>query len=121
VVRQKIKDFKDLEVWKKAHYIVLGIYKLTTDYPPEEKYGLVSQMRRAAVSVPSNIAEGFGRRGKKDKIHFYNIAHSSLEELRYQLILSKDLGYLSDISTLHRETESASMMLTNLIKSIETS
>jgi len=120
VVRQKIKDFKDLEVWKKAHCIVLGIYKLTTDYPPEEKYGLVSQMRRAAVSVPSNIAEGFGRRGKKDKIHFYNIAHSSLEELRYQLILSKDLGYLPDISTLHRETESASMMLTNLIKSIET-
>ena len=119
--RKKAKDFKDLEAWKKAHHIVLEVYKLTRDYPPEERYGLVSQMRRAAVSVPSNIAEGFGRRGKKDKVHFYNMAHSSLEELRYQLILSKDLCFLPDISSLYKETEGASMMLTNLIKSIEKS
>ena len=69
------------------------MYKFTSTLPNEEKYGLVSQMRRAAVSIPANIAEGFKRRGQNDKAHFYNIAQGSLEELRYYFILVNDLGY----------------------------
>ena len=84
-----IERFEQLEVWQIAHKIVLDVYKGTTHLPPEEKFGLVSQVRRAAVSVPGNIAEGFKRRGEADKKHFYNIAQSSLEELRYYTILTR--------------------------------
>ncbi|MEK7832058.1 MAG: four helix bundle protein [Acidobacteriota bacterium] len=89
----KSKNFQDVDVWKKAHQWVLAIYKVTEIFPKHELYGLTSQLRRAAVSVPANIAEGFKRRGTGDKIRFYNIAQASLEECRYFLILSKDLGY----------------------------
>ncbi len=98
VDRKKTRRFEDLTVWQKAHQLVLAIYKLTRDFPSEEKFALVSQMRRAAVSIPANIAEGFKKRGKKDKANFYNIAQGSLEELRYYIILSKDLGYLSIVN-----------------------
>lgn len=89
----KANKFEDLEVWKKAHELVLKIYNITADYPSEEKFGLVSQMRRAAISIPANIAEGFKKRGLKDKVNFYNIAQGSLEELRYYLILSIEDTY----------------------------
>jgi four helix bundle protein len=85
--------FQDLRVWQKAHQFVLGAYRLTGGFPKQETYGLSSQMRRAAISIPANIAEGFRRRGKADKARFMNVAEGSVEECRYYLILAKDLGY----------------------------
>jgi len=91
--RGAARTFQDLVVWQKAHEFVLGVYALTTTFPRAETYGLVSQMRRAAVSIPANIAEGFRRRGKADKARFLNIAQASLEESHYYLILARDLRY----------------------------
>ena len=85
--------FQDLHVWRKSHALVLTVYNLTAAFPRHELFGLTSQMRRAAVSVPANIAEGFKRRGRHDKTRFLNIAAASLAELRYFLILASDLGY----------------------------
>ena len=80
-------------MWRKAHELVLAVYSFTATFPKEETYGLKLQMRRAAVSIPANIAEGFRRRGKADKARYMNMAEGSLEESRYYLILAKDLGY----------------------------
>lgn len=91
----KSKSFQDLIVWQKSHKLVLEVYQITSHFPKEEIYGLTSQLRRAAVSVPANIAEGFGRTGIKDNIKFYTIAAGSLNELEYYIILSKDLNYLN--------------------------
>jgi four helix bundle protein len=91
--RPPAKSFQDLLVWRKAHKLVLAVYALTATFPKSETYGLALQMRRAAVSIPANIAEGFRRRGKADKARFLNIAEGSVEECRYFLILVKDLGY----------------------------
>ena len=90
------QSFEDLLVWQKAHQYVLGVYRVTRHFPKEEMFGLVNQMRRASASITANIAEGFVRRGQKDKLHFYNISQGSLEETRNFLILSKDLGYISE-------------------------
>ena len=90
-----IKSFKDLKVWQKAHELVLLIYKLTNKFPPEERFGLTNQTRRAAVSIGSNIVEGFRRFSSKVSGNFYDIADGSLEELKYQLLLSKDLKYIN--------------------------
>lgn len=92
--QQPAKRFEDLVVWQKSHHLALRVYRLTTAFPKHEVYGLASQMRRAAVSVPANIAEGFKKRGRPDKARVLNIAQSSLEELRYYFILGKDLAYL---------------------------
>jgi len=91
--RNPAKVFTDLIVWQKSHVFVLNIYKFTRSFPKEETYGLVSQMRRATVSIPANIAEGFKKRGEKEKVRFLNIAQGSVEEMRYYLILSRDLKY----------------------------
>jgi four helix bundle protein len=91
--RPKARTFRDLMVWRKAHEFVLAVYRFTLAFPKSEIYGLAQRMRRAAVSIPANIAEGFTRRGKTDKARFMNIAESSLEESRYYLILAQDLGY----------------------------
>ncbi|MBU1099768.1 MAG: four helix bundle protein [Bacteroidetes bacterium] len=98
----KIKNFTESIAWQKAHKFVLLIYELTSTFPKSEVYGLSSQMRRAAVSIPANIAEGFKKRSNKDKIKFLNIAQGSLEESRYYLILSRDLNYcvVNDLSDL---------------------
>ena len=87
------RSFRDLVVWQKAHQFVLAIYRLTKEFPADERFGLTSQIRRAAVSVAANIAEGFSKRGKLDKARFFNIAQGSLEEVHYYLILGSDLGY----------------------------
>lgn len=87
------RSFRDLVVWRKAHELVLALYRLTESFPEREKFGLSHQMRRAAVSVPANIAEGFGKRSQAEKARFLNIAEGSLEECRYYLILAQDLGY----------------------------
>ena len=87
------KRFQDLVVWQNAHQLVLAIYPLSQEFPKEELYGLTNQLRRAAVSIPANIAEGFKKISQKDKVRFYNIAQGSLEECRYYLTLAQDLGY----------------------------
>jgi four helix bundle protein len=87
-------------VWQKAHAFVLAVYRLTESFPDREKFGLSHQMRRAAVSIPANIAEGFGKRSQAEKARFLNIAEGSLEESRYYLILTHDLGYgQTDLAT----------------------
>lgn len=91
----KSKSFKELIVWQKAHQFVLAVYKMTKSFPKEEIFGLTSQFRRAAVSIPANIAEGYRKRGKADKVRFFNISEGSLEECKYYLTLTKDLGYAS--------------------------
>jgi four helix bundle protein len=90
----KIKSFTDLNAWKFGHLLVLDIYKITKKFPIEERYGLISQMQRAGVSITSNIAEGFSRNTNKDKFQFYCMAHGSLTELQNQLLISRDLKYL---------------------------
>jgi len=115
---EKLVEFRQLKVWQKAHELVLEVYKLTRSFPTEERFGLISQTRRAAVSIPANIAEGFKKRGQKDKMNFYNIAQGSLEELRYYLILSKDLGWFKDSTKLWNQTDEIGKMLSGLIKSI---
>ena len=89
----KVNGFEDLLVWKKAHALTLAVYQETKSFPREEQYGLVSQLRRAVVSIPANIAEGYKRRSRKDYARFVNISHGSLEECKYYFILSRDLFY----------------------------
>jgi four helix bundle protein len=89
-------SFQDLIVWQKSHALALRIYRICSDYPKSELYGLTSQVRRAATSVPANIAEGFKRASRADKARMLNLAQGSLEELRYFLLLAKDLGYESE-------------------------
>jgi len=93
MAKEKAKRFTDLTVWKKAHSFVLSVYRLTAVFPKSEIYGLTSQLRRASVSTPANIAEGFKRRSSAEKVRFMNIAQGSLEECRYYLILTNDLEY----------------------------
>lgn len=109
--RLKARRFEDLEVWQCAHQVVLAVYKCTRGFPAEEKFGLVQQMRRAAVSVPANIAEGFRRRTPLDKARFYNMAQGSLEELRYYLILGRDLGFITSDSDLPDDLDRVAPML----------
>jgi len=115
----KAQRFQDLIVWQKAHDVVLKVYTATRGFPAEERFGLVSQMRRAAVSVPANIAEGFKKRGQRDKMNFYNIAQGSLEELRYYLILVADLGYIPKPIELTAAVEEVGKMLYALIRSVK--
>ena len=117
-MKTKIERFEDLDVWKKAHRLVLEIYRITKDFPIEERYCLVSQMRRSAVSIPANIAEGFKKRTLKDKSNFYNISQGSLEELRYYIILTSDLGYLRDSKVFESIFNDIGRMLYGLIKSL---
>ncbi len=111
------RTFEDVELRKKAHQWVLGVYKLTERFPKHELFGLVSQLRRAAVSVPANFAEGFKKRTHADKARFYNIAQESLEECRYYLILSRDLGY-GDTDELLVRLREVSCMLESYTRSI---
>lgn len=92
----KIKSFQDLNIWKEAHQLVLEIYKITRKFPREENYSLTSQIRRASISVPSNIAEGMGRNTTKELLNFLYNARGSLSETICQLILAKDLGYITE-------------------------
>ena len=108
------RSFRELIVWKKSHALVLEVYRVTKSFPREELFGLVSQMRRASVSVPANIAEAFARRTRPDKARLFNTAQASLEELRYFFILSGDLGYLS-APAFEAEAEEISRMLSGYV------
>lgn len=117
--RSPAKTFRDLLVWRKAHEFVLSVYQFTESFPRQETYGMALQMRRAAVSIPANIAEGFRKRGKADKARFMNMAEGSLEQSRYYLILAEDLGY-GDTETLMTLLEEVSRMLNAYSKAILT-
>ncbi|HEX8494257.1 MAG TPA: four helix bundle protein [Pyrinomonadaceae bacterium] len=108
--RAPAKTFQDLIVWQKAHQFVLAVYHYSDYFPQKEVYSLTSQLRRAAVSIPANIAEGFKKTGKADKARFLNSAQGSLEECRYYLILAKDLGY-GDNQQLLPQLEEVSKLL----------
>lgn len=90
-----MKDFRDLKVWEKAHQLTLELYKVTKTFPSDERFGLISQIRRCAASVPANIAEGCGRRGNGEFSRFLQIAAGSANELAYHCVLAKDLGYVT--------------------------
>jgi len=113
----KAKKFEDLVVWQKSHSLVLKIYRLTQSFPRNELFGLVSQIRRSAVSVPANIADGFRRKGKADKLRFFNISQASLEETRYYLILTNDLEY-ADSKQLLGDLDEVGRILNAYMKSI---
>ncbi|WP_155322084.1 four helix bundle protein [Desulfosarcina ovata] len=115
--RQPARRFQDLIVWQKAHQFVLSVYRYTANFPKTEKYGLTSQFRRAAISIPANIAEGFKKKSSPDKARFFNIAQGSLEECRYYLILSHDLDY-GENSAIQQEIQEVSKLLQAYISSI---
>lgn len=109
----KTKSFEELLAWQKAHAFALKIYKTTRNFPKEELFGLTSQLKRAAISIPANIAEGYKKNGSKDKIRFLNIAQGSLEECRYFLIFARDIEFISlnEFEDLKGSLNSASYML----------
>jgi four helix bundle protein len=115
-------DYRRLSVWKRAHGLALGIYRSTASFPDRERYGLVAQLRRAAVSVVSNIAEGSGRQSDKELARFLRIARGSACEVECQLLLSRDLGFLQQDSwtTLDSDCREVSQMLNGLIRSFRT-
>ena len=116
-----LKNYKELKVWQKAYKLCLEIYRTTKGFPKEEKYSLTSQIRRAAVSVCSNIAEGYGRKTTLDYIRFLYIAYGSICELETQLLLSGDLDYveIGTLKSLKEEMGDVERMLKALIKSLE--
>jgi len=118
--RQPAKTFEELVVWQKAHAFVLKAYPFSAKFPRDELFGLVSQLRRAAVSIPANIVEGFRRRSRAEKARFLNIAQSSLEEVRYYLMLAKDLRY-GDSNSLQLELSEVSRLLEAYARAVLTS
>lgn len=118
---ESIKTFKDLETWQKAHQLALSIYQITQSFPSEEKFGLISQIRRATISITANIAEGFGRYHFKDKLKFYYNSRGSLFEVQNFLLLSKDLSFLDPAShkKLYMASEEVARLLYGLIRSLE--
>lgn len=114
---EKSQSFEELVVWQKAHAFVLQVYKVTELFPKSEVYGLTSQFRRAAVSIAANIAEGYRKKSTKEKLNFLNIAHSSLEECRYYVILSKDLHYPTE-PIAAGQIEEVSRLLYNYARTI---
>ena len=114
---ERARSFEDMVAWQKAHQFVFDIYRLSEDFPKHELFGLTSQLRRAAVSIPANFAEGFRKVTRPDKLRFYGIALSSMEECRYYLRLTKDLKY-AETETLRSNLEEISKMLTSYIAKI---
>lgn len=115
-----MKDFNQLKVWEKAHTLVLKIYKTTKSFPEDEKFGLTSQLRRAAASIPTNISEGCGRNGDKELARFLSIAAGSASEVEYQLLLAYDLAYIKKetYSGYHSEINEIKRMLNSFIQKL---
>jgi len=115
----KIRSFTDLHAWQEAHALVVAIYTLTKLFPKEELFGLTSQVRRAAISVPSNIAEGFSRGSYKERHQFYSIARGSLTEVQSQLLIARDVHYINRdmCEKLFLQTETVSRIINGLMKS----
>jgi len=115
-----MKDFRQLKVWEKAHQLAVSVYKATKGFPKEEIYGLTSQIRRAAISIPNNIAEGCGRGSDADLAHFLQISMGSSSEVEYLLLLSRDLGLIATAENeqLNSQVVEIKRMLTSLIKTL---
>jgi four helix bundle protein len=114
-----VLTFKDLLVWQKSHHLVLYVYSITKNFPKHELFGQTSQTRRSVVSVAANIVEGFRRQGLRDSINFYNISDASLEELKYHILLARDLNYIDEASNelFIKKAEETGKLLTGWIKS----
>lgn len=120
------KSFKELIVWQKAHLFVLSVYKFAQSFPKDELYGLTSQFKRAAVSIAGNIAEGYAKKSLSDKLKYFNISQGSLEECVYYIVLSKDLGFISEeqenfLDSLSNEIEKLLQSYMNKIQNSKTS
>lgn len=115
-----MRSFRELEVWQKAHGLVLEVYRITEAFPERERFGITSQLRRAAASVPANIAEGFGRRSTRELLQFLAIANGSLEETRYFLILARDLRFvgIDQFQASDQRCNSVGQMLGALARSL---
>ena len=115
---EKFKSFTDLNSWKEAHRFIISIYSTTNDFPKKEIFCLTSQIRRAAISITSNIAEGFSRQSYKEKVRFYSISQGSLTEVQSQLLIAKDVGYLKSIkfNDLAKQSIIVHKLLNGLIK-----
>ena len=116
--KERIQSFEQMKVWQEAHGLVLRIFEVTPRIPPEQQEGLAAVMEKAAIEIPKSIAEGFKRRGSRNKAHYYNIAQSSLEALRYMLILARDRKYEIDYDDLSTRTDQGGRMLDGLIRSM---
>ena len=118
LVKQKIRSFTDLLAWKEGHKLVIDIYKYTEKFPSKEVFGLTNQIRRCVVSITSNIAEGFSRGSNKDKANFYNIALGSLTEIQNQILIAKDVNYLTkqEFDILAKQTIQVSKLIHGLKK-----
>ncbi len=116
-----LKNYKDLNVWQKSYELCLKVYRITAKFPNEERYGLTSQIRRSAVSIPSNIAEGYGRKTTADYVRMLYISYGSVCELETQILLAGDLGYIekSELDTAKENIAEIERMLKALIKSLE--
>ena len=117
IAESKIKDFTDLNAWKESHKLVIMVYKQVKRFPKEENYALSDQVRRAVVSITSNIAEGFGRHGYKEKIQFYYLAQGSLIEVKNQLLVARDVGYMEsrEYDTINSQANISHQLLQGLI------
>ncbi len=116
---RKIRSFTDLDAWKEKHVLVLMVYSATKQFPKEEQFGLITQLRRAVVSITSNIAEGFSRSSYKEKSQFYSIALGSLTEAQNQILVAKDVGYMpqKEFDRITSQTITVSKIINGLIKS----
>lgn len=121
IQNNKIHSFTDLVTWQQGHKLVLEIYSTTKHWPKEEQFGLISQIRRAAVSVTSNVAEGFSRQTAKDKIHFYSMSLGSVSETQNQLYIAKDLAYITEqvFNKITEQVVATSKLINGLIKSLK--
>jgi len=119
-MQKKISSFTSLKAWQEAHRLSLSVYKVLPEFPKYEQFGLSDQIRRSVTSISANISEGFGRKGRKDKIQFYYIANGSLAETQNHLLLARDLGYIKQeqFKELANQTVFISKLINGLIKSI---
>jgi len=118
---KKIESFRDLIVWQKSHELVLDIFQLTSKLPKKDQSYLFTKARDAALVIPTNIAIGFNKRGKKTKVHFYRIALTEIEQLRYMIILAVDLGFFKEAGSILEKCVNIEKMLKRLIRSIASS
>lgn len=116
---QTIKSYEDLIAWQKAYEVVLEVYRITKQLPDDERFGLISQMRRAAVSIPSNIAEGWGRTSRPDYVRFLKMAVGSAYELQTQARLATDLGYLKNSEMIQNMIAETERVINGLVRSLE--
>ncbi len=118
MAEKKIQSFTDLNAWKESHKFVLLVYRKTTSFPKEEVFGITNQIRRAAVSIVSNIAEGFGRQSYKEKVQFYSIAQGSNLEIQSQMLVARDLGFLKekDFQEIANQSIAVGKLLSGLIR-----